>query len=212
MEEYPKTLIEFEARFSTEDACREYLFGLRWPEGFICPRCRHPKAWRRGALLWECARCGRQTSVMAGTIFQDTHKPLTVWFRAIWLVTSQKTGASAAGVQRVLGLGSYKTAWTWLHKLRRAMVRTGRDRLAGCVEVDEAYWGAHEYGGVEGRKIKGKALILIAAQEDGPGIGRIRLKRAANASAETLGAFIGNAIEPGSTIRTDGWHGYARLK
>lgn len=212
MEQYPKTLMEFETEFSTEDACRQFLFAVRWPEGFVCPRCRHSKAWRRGALLWECSQCGRQTSVTAGTIFQDTHKPLTVWFRAIWLVTSQKTGASAAGVQRVLGLGSYKTAWTWLHKLRRAMVRPGRDRLTGRVEVDETYWGAHETGGVEGRKIEGKSLILIAAQEDGAGIGRIRLGRASNASAETLESFIRSAIEPGSTIHTDGWSGYGRLK
>jgi transposase-like protein len=212
MEQYPKTLMEFETQFSTEDACREYLFALRWPEGFVCPRCGRFKAWRHGALMWECAQCGRQTSVTAGTIFQDTHKPLTIWFRAIWLVTSQKTGVSAAGVQRVLGLGSYKTAWTWLHKLRRAMVRPGRDRLAGRVEVDETYWGAHETKGVEGRKIEGKTLILIAAQEDGAGIGRIRLGCASNAGAEALEAFIRSAIEPGSTIHTDGWSGYGRLK
>jgi len=212
MEQYPNTLMELEAQFSTEAACRQYLFALRWPEGFICPRCGCAKAWRRGALLWECAKCGRQTSVTAGTIFQDTRKPLTVWFRAIWLVTSQKTGASASGVQRVLGLGSYRTAWTWLHKLRRAMVRPGRDRLTGRVEVDEAYWGASETDGVKGRKVEGKALILIAAQEDGPGIGRIRLGRATNASAKTLAGFIGNAIDLGSTIHTDGWRGYAWLK
>lgn len=211
MERYPKTWMELEAQFSTEEACRDYLFDLRWPEGFVCPRCGSRKAWPRGALLWECVPCGRQTSVTAGTLFQDTHKPLTTWFRALWLVTSQKTGASAMGVQRVLGLGSYRTAWTWLHKLRRAMVRPGRDRLTGRVEVDEAYWGAHEYDGVEGRKIEGKALILIAAQEDGRGIGRIRLRRATNARADTLGAFIASAIEPGSVVHTDGWHGYARL-
>jgi transposase-like protein len=203
--------MELEAQFSTEEACRDYLFDLRWPEGFVCPRCGSRKAWPRGGLLGECVQCGRQTSVTAGTIFQDTHKPLTTWFRALWLVTSQKTGASAVGVQRVLGLGSYRTAWTWLHKLRRAMVRPGRDRLTGRVEVDEAYWGAHEYEGVEGRKIEGKVLILIAAQEDGRGIGRIRLRRATNARADTLEAFIASAIEPGSVVHTDGWHGYARL-
>ncbi len=212
MERYPKTLLEFEAQFSKEEACREYLFALRWPQGFACPQCGHAKAWRRGPVLWECARCGRQSSVTAGTIFQDTHKPLTVWFRAVWLVTSQKTGASASGVQRVLGLGSYRTAWTWLHKLRRAMVRPGRDRLAGRVEVDETFWGAPVPNGVGGRQTEGKSLILIAAQEDGAGIGRIRLKRADNAGGETLEAFITSAIEPGSTLHTDGWRGYCPLK
>src|SRR5574337_1758542 len=118
MEDYPRTLAEFEALFSSEAACRDYLFQLRWPDGFRCPRCAHEKAWPVGRGLFECARCGYQTSVIAGTIFQDTHKSLTLWFRAIWWVTSQKSGASALGLQRVLGLGGYQTAWAWLHKLR----------------------------------------------------------------------------------------------
>ena len=128
MEDYPRNLPEFEARFSTEAACREYLVRLRWPDGFRCPRCGGRKDWPVRGLLRQCAGCGYQSSVTAGTIFQDTRKPLTVWFRAMWAVTSQKNGASAIGLQRVLGLGSYDTAWTWLHKLRRAMVRPGRDR------------------------------------------------------------------------------------
>src|SRR3990172_3910234 len=131
MEDYPKTLAELEARFGTEEACGAYLFSLRWPEGFVCDRCGARTCWfaSRGRVV--CCRCQHQTYVTAGTIFQDTRKPLVMWFRAIWWVTSQKTGASALGLQRVLGLGSYKTAWTWLHKLRRAMVRPGRERLSG---------------------------------------------------------------------------------
>jgi len=125
----------------------------------------------------------------------------------MWAVTSQKNGASAIGLQRVLGLGSYKTAWTWLHKLRRAMVRPGRDRLSGWVEVDETFYGGEEEG-VRGRQTEKKSLIVIAAQEDGAGIGRIRIRCIPDASAESLMPFIEEAIEPGSVVHTDGWIGY----
>src|SRR6202167_3502908 len=157
MEDYPRNLAEFEARFSNDAACREYLVRLRWPNGFRCPRCGGRKSWPVGDVLLQCAGCGYQSSVTAGTIFQDTRKPLTAWFRAMWAVTSQKNGASAIGLQRVLGLGSYDTAWTWLHKLRRAMVRPGRDRLCGEVEVDEAFIGGVSSG--TGRDGVGKALV-----------------------------------------------------
>jgi len=200
--------MEFEKWFATEQACRDYLFGLRWPGGFACPRCSGTKAWHTKRGLITCPACGYQTSVTAGTIFQDTHKPLCLWFRAIWLVTSQKTGASALGVQRVLGLGSYETAWTWLHKLRRAMIRPGRERLSGRVEVDDGYWGAEEEG-VRGRQLEDKAVIVVAAEENGAGIGRIRLARVPDASARSLEPFVLMAVEPGSVIHTDGWNGYA---
>ena len=207
MENYPRNLAEFEARFSSEGACREYLVRLRWPEGFRCPRCGEGKTWPVRGVLLQCAACGYQSSVTAGTIFQDTRKPLTLWFRAMWAVTSQKNGASAKGLQRVLGLGSYDTAWTWLHKLRRAMVRPGRDRLSGVVEVDETYWGSEEES-VRGRQSGNKVLIVIAAQEDGKGIGRIRMRRIPDASAGSLMPFIEEAVEPGSIVHTDGWLGY----
>ena len=145
----------------------------------------------------------------AGTIFQDTRKPLTLWFRAAWWVTSQKNGASAMGVQRVLGFGSYQTAWAWLHKLRRAMVRPGRDRLSGRVEVDETFIGGREEA--PGRGAVSKSLVAIAAEEDGARIGRIRLACIPAASQEVLGAFVAQTIEPGSTIHTDGWAGYDLL-
>ena len=132
MEDYPKTLGKFEARFSSEGACREYLLQLRWPQGVSCPRCECRKVWETIRGLLVCASCSYHISVTAGTIFERTRKPLTIWFRTMWWVTSQKTGVSALGLQQVLGLGSYHTAWTWLHKLRRAMVRPGRDRLSGC--------------------------------------------------------------------------------
>jgi hypothetical protein len=137
--------------------------------------------------------------VTAGTIFQDTRKPLVLWFRAMWYVTSQKNGASALGVQRVLGLGSYETAWTWLQKLRRAMVRPDRDQLSGWVEVDETVFGGLEEG-VAGRKKGDKALIVIAAQADGLGIGRIRMRAIQDASAGSLHTFVPDCIAPGSTL------------
>src|SRR5215207_6854985 len=127
MEDYPRSVEEFEQRFSNERACRDYLYRLRWPEGFRCPRCGRDKAWAVGSTWLECAACHHQTSVTAGTVFQDTRKPLRCWFRAMWYMTRQKNGASALGLKRVLGLGSYQTAWAWLHKLRRAMVRPGRE-------------------------------------------------------------------------------------
>src|SRR5664279_1613546 len=190
VEDYPRTLAELESRFSSEQACREYLFRLRWPGGFRCSRCDDAKAWPLRSGLWQCARCGYQMSVTAGTIFQDTRTPLTVWFRAMWWVTSQKNGVSALGLQRVLGLGSYQTAWAWLHKLRRAMVRPGRDRLSGKVEVDETYLGGLEEG-VRGRQTDSKALIAVAAQEDGQGIGRIRMRRIPDVSAQSPGSLRG---------------------
>ncbi len=211
MEDFPRTLGELEARFSTEDGCRQYLIQLRWPEGFRCGRCGGEKAWPVRTVLLQCAGCGYQASVTAGTIFQDTRQPLTLWFRAMWWVTSQKTGASALGLQRVLGLGSYKTAWTWLHKMRRAMVRPGRDRLGGRVEVDETYLGGLEES-VRGRQTETKALIVVAAQEDGRGIGRIRMRRIADASAQSLIPFVEESIEPGSWVHTDGWLGYVPLE
>lgn len=210
MEDYPRTLLDLEARFSTEEECRAYLMKLRWPEGFVCPQCGGSKVWKTKRGLLTCADCGHQASVTAGTVFQNTRKPLALWFRAIWWVTSQKNGASALGLKRILGLGSYETAWGWLHKLRRAMVRPGRDRLSGRVEVDETYLGGLEEG-VRGRKTLKKALVVVAAEEDGNGIGRIRMRRVASASSENLCGFIEDVVEPGSTIHTDGWEGYAGL-
>jgi len=211
VEDYPRTLADLETRFSSDAACRAYLHQLRWPDGFRCPKCEHRKAWPVGPRLWQCAACGRQTSVTAGTIFQDTRTPLATWFRAIWWVTSQKTGASAAGLQQVLGFGRYQTAWAWLHKLRRAMVRPGRDRLTGHVEIDETYWGAGE-DGVRGRKLVNRTLIAIAVESVGArGLGRIRMRQIPNASANSLQAFIDDAVEPGSVVTTDGWTGYDRV-
>jgi len=211
MEDYPKNLLELERRFSTEAACRQYLYELRWPDGFRCPRCWHGKGWHSRDGLIRCTACDYKASVIAGTVFEGTRKPLVLWFRAIWWVTSQKNGASARGVQRVLGLGSYETAWAWLHKLRRAMLRPGRDRLSGTVEVDEIYIGGKKPG-KRGRGAEGKALVVIVAQVKDKHIGRIRLHRVADASAGSLEPVVQQAVVAGSIVRTDGWNGYNRLK
>jgi len=209
-EDYPLKLMELEKRFAHDEACRKYLFALRWPQGFVCPACGGKRAWEGSRNRWLCTDCRHQTSVLAGTVFQDSHLPLALWFRAMWYVTSQKNGISALGLQRALGIGSYKTAWSLLHKLRRAMVRPGRDRLRGIVEVDEAYWGAREEGAI-GRLTEAKALIAVAAEEDGGGIGRIRLHRIPDVTRATLHGFIAQCIEPGSTVRTDGLLAYLDL-
>ena len=211
MEDYPRTILEFEARFASEQACRDYLVSLRWPEGFRCPVCDHTKAWWTGRNLLHCAGCGHQTSATAGTVLQDTHKPLRLWFRAMWYMTSQKQGVSALGLQRVLGLGSYHTAWAWLHKLRRAMVRPGRDRLTGAVEVDEVYIGG-EQPGKHGRGAAGKSIVVVAAEEDGAGIGRIRLLRVADTTAQSLGGAVQECVQPGSLVHTDGLSSYNGLR
>lgn len=195
-----------ERRFATDDACREYLFQLRWPTGFVCPRCAATSSWPATRGRFVCRSCRHQTSVTAGTIFENTRKPLTLWFRAIWYVTSQKNGASAANIQQVLGLGSYQTAWTWLHKLRRAMVRPGRDKLNGIVEVDETFVGGGDPKG--GTWIEQKAVVVVAAEEDGTRIGRIRLATVPSPTRKNLHQFVKNSIEPGNVVHTDGWRAY----
>jgi len=210
MEDYPRTLVEFESRFSTEQDCRNYLFQLRWPKGFICTRCGCKKAWPIDKVLFHCTNCNYRVSVIAGTIFQDTHKPLTLWFRVIWWMTAQKNGISALSLKRTFGIGSYRIAWAWLHKLRRAMVIPGREKLSEEVEVDETYYGGGK-SGKRGRGAVGKALIIIAVEDKGVGMGRIRLSRVPDASADSLNRFIQENIELGSTIRTDAWPGYNQL-
>lgn len=157
-----------------------------------------------------CGHCGHQTSVTAGTIFHDTRKPLRMWFWVIWHLAAQKYGISALEVQRALGLGSYRTAWTWLHKLRRAMVRPGRDRLSGTVEVDESYLGGPRPG-KRGRGALGKTLVFIAVEDKGGRIGRARIRRIADASANSLTPAVEENVEPGSEVRTDDWGGYGQL-
>lgn len=211
MEDYPRNLLELEKLFSTEESCREYLIKMRWPEGIRCPRCGNEKNWPLKKGLFQCSGCDYKMSVTAGTIFEGTRMPLALWFRAIWHLTSQKNGVNALGMQRVLGFGSYETAWAWLHKLRRAMVRPGHDKLLGRVEVDETYIGG-EKPGKRGRGAFGKTLVIIAAETHEDAIGRIRLLRVVDASAASLEEAVKETVEIGSVILTDGWRGYNNLK
>lgn len=206
-----RTLAEFEQRFATEGACRAYLARLRWPTGFCCPQCTTSASWTTTRRLLMCRRCGYQASVTAGTIFHRTRLPLQDWFRAMWWMAGEKHQLSALGLQRMLGFGSYRTAWLWLQKLRRAIVLPDWDRLGGEVEVDEIHMGSVEAGGSRAQQ-ESKALVAIAAQIDGKGIGRIRLRRLPAASPSQLAAFVKQVVQPGSVVITDGWKGYARLK
>jgi len=209
---YPRTVLEFEHWFRTEESCRDYLVKARWPQGFRCPRCGHGQAWRTARGLLHCGGCRADISVTAGTIFQGSHIPLRLWFRAVWWVVGQKGGVSALGLQRVLGLGSYRTAWACLHKLRRSMIRPGREALTGTVEVDEIVVGGHQ------RNTRGmmlghaKSLVAVAAEVRGDKIGRIRLKRIPNTTANSLESFVRQAVSHGAKIMTDGRWGYSGLR
>lgn len=212
-EDYPRTYQEFLDCFADETACRRYLARCRWPQGFSCSQCGiRAEPWLTARGYMHCRSCGHEVSVTAGTIFERTQFPLRTWFAAMWFVTSQKDGASALGLQRVLGLGSYQTAWAWLHKLRHAMVRPGRDHLRGCIEVDETYIGGRDVGGKHGRGSGGKALVVIALEVHPPkGFGRVRLRSIPDMSAESLVPFVCDVAEQGATILTDGWSGYNKL-
>jgi len=210
--DYPQNWAEFLSWFGNNQACAKYLETLRWPDGFVCPACTSKGApYRASRARLICHACRTQTSVTAGTIFDGTRTPLTTWFAAIWYVTTQKNGVSALGLKRVLGLGSYQTAWTILHKLRRAMVRPGRERLSGTVEVDETYVGGEEEG-VRGRQTETKAILAIAIELHEPkGYGRVRVRQIKDVSSASLIPFIVDTVEPGSTVNTDGWKGYNGL-
>jgi len=211
MSDYPTTMLELRDWFPDEKFCREYLTRLRWPKGFRCPSCQGQDFWRTDRDLYHCRGCHHQASVLAGTLFMDTHLPLRVWFDAAWQVTSQKYGASALGLQRVLGLGSYRTAWNLLHKFRRAMVRPDRDRLDGVVEVDETFLGGPR-SGKRGRGTAGKALVVLAVQATEQKMGRIRLLRVADASGPSLEKAVAQMVAPGTCVRTDDWNGYNGLQ
>jgi len=202
--DYPETYQDLLAWFPDDRACLDYLAELRWPQGFVCPACGASEHWRTGDGLWMCQACARRTSVTAGTIFHRTRTPLSAWFAAIWFVTSQKNGISAQGLQRVLGFKSYETAWAWMHKLRRAMVRPDRDRLAGVVEVDETFVGGISRGKLGASS--DKVPVMIAAEKTGNGrkLGRIRLEVTDRPGTLELREFAERMVTPGSTIRTDG--------
>jgi transposase-like protein len=212
----PQDLPSFLERFGTDEQCRAYLFQARWPQGFRCSACGHDRAWAHKArLIDECAACGRQHSLLAGTIFEQTKTGLSRWFLAIYLVTSSKGGISAMELKRQMGFGSYQTAWSWLHKIRKAMVRPEREALTVRVEADETYLGAPRPG-KPGRGAGGKVKVAGAVESDrgqtrGRRLGRLRLAVVPDVSARSLEGFLAAAVARPATIATDGWSGYASL-
>lgn len=209
---FPKSIVEFQERFASEEACRAFLFESRWQEGFVCPRCSARKAFEmRHRPLWQCAGCGLQSSVTAGTVMHATRTPLRLWFWAAYLVATHTPGISAVQLQRQLGLSRYETAWLILHKLRRAMVAPEREPLKAEVEVDETLIGGRDSERSGGRQRDGKALVAVGVEVRGRGAGRIRLKVIPNASAKSLGGFLQAHVAPGAIVHTDGWHGYDRV-
>jgi hypothetical protein len=192
--DYPRTYQEFQAWFPDGIACRDYLERLRWPDGFTCPECGSD-GWRTGKGLWMCAKCAKKTSVTAGTIFHRSHTPLSTWFAAIWFVTSQKNGVSAQGLKDALGFGSYETAWAWLHKLRRAMVRPDRELLDGVVELDQSFVGGRATG--KRGPSTDKAPITIAVERDERGrLGRVRLELADKVGGLDMIDFASDVVAP----------------
>ena len=205
--DFPRSYAQMRAWFDEDWKCRDYLDCLRWPDGFLCPHCASVVGWRLADFRWKCGGCDRKVSATAGTIFDKTRTPLTVWFATAWRMVADKVGVSATQVQREMELGSIQTAWMMLHRYRTVMVHPGRDRLRGEVEVDESFLGGPEPG-IPGRGALGKVLFAAAVEVEEHGFGRARLGVIPDASAESLAAFLDANVEPGSVVLTDGWSAY----
>jgi transposase-like protein len=216
LQDLPRDLPTFLKRFGSDAKCRAYLVRARWPAGFCCTGCGHDQAWsHKKRLIEECTACGKQHSILAGTLFEQTKTGLARWFLAIYLVTSSKGGISAMELQRQMGFGSYQTAWSWLHKIRKAMVRPDRQPLSARVEADETYVGGPRPG-TSGRGAGGKTTVA-GAVESGRGkargrrLGRLRLAVGPDVSAKSLQGFLGQNVARPATVSTDGWSGYGGL-
>jgi len=195
--DFPKTATEFERRFATEEDCRAYWIKARWGGKPACARCGSTYVWPiRGGTTFECRECDHQTSLTSGTLLEKTHKPLKMWFRAVFEISTRRTGISAKDLQRIMGFGSYKTAWAWLHKLRAALVRPEREPLGPFVQMDEALVGGK--GGPH------KELVLVAAEADG----RVRLAHAETNDKATLRRFADGQIASDARVVTDGLASY----
>ena len=193
---FPKTAPEFEARFATEADCIAYWIEARWGGTPACAKCSSTRLWvERDGVLFECAACGHQTSLTSGTLLEKTRKPFKVWFRAIFEISSRRNGISGKDLQRIMGFKSYKTAWTWLHKIRAALVTPNRAPLHKDVEIDEAFVGG---------KRAGKSMVLVATETDG----RVRLAHALTNDAETLKAFADASVATEAAVTSDGHAGY----
>ena len=212
--EFPTTLLEFMKQFSDDDACRRYLEEMRWPNGFACPRCQGTNAsYVASRRLRQCAACRYQVSVTAGTVFHATQTSLQKWFLAIFFLSRHKQGISALQLQRDLGLGSYQTAWTMLHKLRSALGRRTGQLLQGVVEADEAFVGGSRSGGKRGRGAPNKSIVVVMVEQREHTAGAAALEIVPNASWETLGPTVRGRIEgENTTVVTDGHRGYSPLQ
>src|SRR3984893_12319058 len=202
-------------QFATEEACQQYLARCRWPDGFVCPRCGHDRAYElAGQRLWQCAGCRHQASVTAGTILHKSRTPLTIWFWAAYWMATDKRGVSALLLQRQLGLGNYETASMMLHKFRRAMVNASRETLRGGVEIDDTWIGGTQAGLRGSRQLKGRkaALVLVAVEKRGQASGRVRMAVIPDFRAATLLAFLKEHVAPGSTVYTDGTEELCRFE
>ncbi|MPZ50900.1 MAG: IS1595 family transposase [Dehalococcoidia bacterium] len=197
-------LMSLMERFHSEEACREVLAELRWPDGVKCPRCQGDKhAYDSGRFVWDCYSCGYQFSAMAGTIFHDTKLPLSKWFVAVLLMVEAKKGISANQMKRTIGV-SYKTAWYLCHRIRAAMKDAAAPLLSGIVEVDETYVGGKVRG--KGRGYRDNKTIVLGAIERGGGV---RLKVEKRNDRKTLHAFIKAVVDDGAVaIHTDEWEAY----
>ena len=212
---FPKTLREFQTTFGTEEACQKYLAACRWPDGFVCPRCGQRRAYELVQhRRWQCVGCRHQVSLTAGTILHNTKTPLTVWFWAAYLMTTDKRGLSALLLQRQLALKRYETAWMMLHKFRRAMVNIAREPLQGEVEIDDTWIGGTQPGLRGSRQLKGRkaALVLVAVEKHGHATGRARMAVIPDFKGATLLAFLKQTVAPGSTVYTDGLKSFTGLR
>jgi ribosomal protein L37AE/L43A len=208
--DYPGSFQQFREWFPDERSCVDYLESLRWPQGFVCPVCAGRHAWRTRKGLWMCTECQRKTSVTAGTIFHRSHTPLSTWFAAAWFITAQKNGISAASLRQVLGFGSYETAWAWMHKFRRAMVRPDRERLSGVVELDETFIGGKSRGKPGASTDKVPVMIAVERLDNGR-LGRVRFEVSDAPGTTQIIDFACDTIESGTLIRTDGARLFRKL-
>jgi len=209
-EDFPQNEAKFDQRFSDEQACIEYLFKCKWPNGFVCPKCGCKRYWKTARGLYMCHRCESQHSLTAGTIMHGTRWPLSAWFKAMWWFTTRKSGVNAVNLKDLLGFGSYSTAWSWLHKLRSCTIRHNREKLSGKIEADEFYIGGQR-SGKRGRGAEHKCAVAVAVERKGKKLGRLRLQVIEDCSGDELIPFIGCNVEPGSQISTDGWKSYNAL-
>jgi transposase-like protein len=203
------TILEFQNRFNTDEACREHLFKIRWPYGPVCPVCGG-KAFYKIAKrnVYECKRCSHQISLTAGTIMHGSHTPLRKWFWAIYMASQDKRGVSAVRLQQELEV-SYPAAWLMLHKIRKAMGdRDAWYQLSGIVEMDETYLGSSKRDGKRGRGTE-KTVIQVGLSKDEQGYPEyIQMEVIENIQAETLRDFAVRTIKAGSTIYSDAYRSY----